>query len=390
MCGCSSCTSSVLNRIAEGHSIRNRINWVKANTSRNENQACELVCGAEYPSICASQCNPNQCNNNGGGGGGGGGGGSCTDTPRWYDIDGSHYNCQWYSQNNRCRKYGNSYENFGKTANEACCACGGGSKGGAPSPSPPPSPPSPTPPTGGLPAKPFNQGLNSIIRGADKLPYLFDNKSRYTDNEIFIAVIGIVNGQSVWADLSNNSIKSMSSTFNTVPGPSGDPTNWKYANVFTKLSDISSSTIGLPKIAACKMFISFKKPLYLRFHAAGGYSQPNLENPTDPNRGIRFETIELTWAPNGLWINTSRVDAYQYPMGLEVYGNNVGGAGQQYKKVGELKSHEDIISLWPARTSSPFQSCYVGNNVYPEGDGIIKQPSKIPGNGGELSTMTDF
>ena len=125
------------------------------------------------------------------------------------------------------------------------------------------------------------------------------------------------------------------------------------------------------------MFISFKKPLFLHFFPNGAYAAPDLNNPSDPNKGIRFETVELTWAENGLWINTSRVDAYQYPMGLEVYGENVGGSGQQYKKVGELKSHNDIISLWPIRTSSRFQPCYV-TAFYPEGDGIIKQPSKIP------------
>ena len=126
------------------------------------------------------------------------------------------------------------------------------------------------------------------------------------------------------------------------------------------------------------MFISFRRPLYIHFHAGNnaGYTQPNLENSSDPNRGIRFETIELTWAPNGLWINTSRVDAYQYPMGLEVYGSGVGG-GNNYKKVGELKDHNAILNLWPSRVSSSFLPCYV-TSFYPEGDGIIKQPSKIP------------
>ena len=45
----------------------------------------------------------------------------------WYDSDGPSYNCAWYSQNSNCATYGNSYENFGKTAGTACCACGGGS-----------------------------------------------------------------------------------------------------------------------------------------------------------------------------------------------------------------------------------------------------------------------
>ena len=54
-----------------------------------------------------------------------------------YDSDGATYNCDWYSQGSNCEVYGDSFENFGKTANEACCACGGGETGtSAPSASP--------------------------------------------------------------------------------------------------------------------------------------------------------------------------------------------------------------------------------------------------------------
>ena len=53
-------------------------------------------------------------------------GSSCSDVRGWYDSDGKIYNCQWYSRNNRCQSYGNGYRNFGATANQACCVCGGG------------------------------------------------------------------------------------------------------------------------------------------------------------------------------------------------------------------------------------------------------------------------
>lgn len=57
---------------------------------------------------------------------GGGGGGRCSNSPRgWYDSDGPSYDCAWYAQGNNCQRYGSGYRNFGRTANEACCACGG-------------------------------------------------------------------------------------------------------------------------------------------------------------------------------------------------------------------------------------------------------------------------
>ena len=62
----------------------------------------------------------------------------CLDEPGWYDTDGPTYNCEWYSDPNRdhCEAYGDGFENFGKTAKEACCHCGGGIRFEYPSASP--------------------------------------------------------------------------------------------------------------------------------------------------------------------------------------------------------------------------------------------------------------
>eukprot|EP00591_Stephanopyxis_turris_P010101 CAMPEP_0195510034 /NCGR_PEP_ID=MMETSP0794_2-20130614/2796_1 /TAXON_ID=515487 /ORGANISM="Stephanopyxis turris, Strain CCMP 815" /LENGTH=888 /DNA_ID=CAMNT_0040637381 /DNA_START=33 /DNA_END=2699 /DNA_ORIENTATION=+ len=51
----------------------------------------------------------------------------CVDDPKgWYDSDGPRYDCAWYSENSNCMSHGDGFENFGATANQACCACGGG------------------------------------------------------------------------------------------------------------------------------------------------------------------------------------------------------------------------------------------------------------------------
>jgi len=51
----------------------------------------------------------------------------CTDNPEgWQDYH--EHNCEWYAVNNHCAKFGNDFaKNDGITANDACCACGGGS-----------------------------------------------------------------------------------------------------------------------------------------------------------------------------------------------------------------------------------------------------------------------
>jgi hypothetical protein len=50
----------------------------------------------------------------------------CSDVPLgWYDGDG--FICDWYAVGTRCDEYGMTFRNFGKTATQACCQCGGGS-----------------------------------------------------------------------------------------------------------------------------------------------------------------------------------------------------------------------------------------------------------------------
>jgi hypothetical protein len=209
------------------------------------------------------------------------------------------------------------------------------------------------------------------VKAQSPIPYTFTNNSAYADANVYIAIIGIVNGNSVWVNPKNGSVNVLSTSNNTVPGPviggnQGPGGNGLYANCFAKLSDIPNKTVTIPPIAGCRIMVSFNSQLYLYFFGGtGGYAAPNLANPTDPNQGIRFETIELAITPTGMWANTSRVDAYQYPMGLEVWGNS-----GFYQKVGEYVPHAQILSAWQATAPAEFAGCYNPTN------GIIQAPSK--------------
>jgi len=54
----------------------------------------------------------------------------CVDKAGWYDSDGVTYNCEWYTQGDNCQKFGHLFPNFGQTANQACCACNSQNNGG--------------------------------------------------------------------------------------------------------------------------------------------------------------------------------------------------------------------------------------------------------------------
>ena len=221
--------------------------------------------------------------------------------------------------------------------------------------------------------------LTTVAWSQPTVPFTIVNRSNpaVSDANIYVALVGEQPaGYHVWMDLKTGQIRPMSVSDNTVQGPTpngnmGPGNNGRYANCFTRLSEIPNKVINVPGIAGTRILISFNQQLYLYFFGASGspkgYAAPDLNNPNDPNQGIRFENIELTNAPNGLWVNTTRVDTYQYPMGLEVWGNN-----NFYGKVGELKTHAQILSQWQSTAPAPF------NALYDAAKGIIHFPSKTP------------
>ena len=236
----------------------------------------------------------------------------------------------------------------------------------------------------------------STLKAQLTLPYTFENNSRYTDDQIYIGLVGKIDPTGdIWMQMTDSKIMEMSANQNTINGPEwSEPTIWKYANIFTKISDIPNKTIQIPQgLFACRIFISFESPMFLHFHETGGYAGANLNSDSDPNDGIRWELVELTWGDAGLWTNTSRVDAYQYPMALEVNGfsdgitddtyeasyNNAINSGEapQLKKVGELLAHNEILSAWDENVSSDYLVSKTIKTHSNDNEPIIEQPSKV-------------
>ncbi|TPG40919.1 beta-1,3-glucanase family protein [Flavobacterium pectinovorum] len=220
--------------------------------------------------------------------------------------------------------------------------------------------------------------LFNFSYGQGPIPFTISNASTFNDNELYVAIVGIDynTGNHVWVDAKTSQVLPMSSSYNTVTGPTiggntGPGQNSKYANCFTKLSDIPNKTFTLPQIAGCRVFIAKGQQLYFYFFGASGapsgYTSPNPLNVTDPNQGILYEIIELTNNQYGFFGNPSRVDSYKYPMGLELFGAN----GYQ-KRVGELKKHADIVAAFKANVPAEFQGCVN------DATGEITAPSKTP------------
>ena len=206
------------------------------------------------------------------------------------------------------------------------------------------------------------------------IPFTINNTSPFADGDLYVAIVGLdPSNNHVWINAANSQVLPMSPGYNTVTGPTvngntGPGQNSKYAACFTKLSNIPNHTFTLPAIAGCRVYISRGQQLYFYFFGANGspsgYTAPNPQNPADPNTGIIYETIELTNNQYGFFGNTTRVDAFNYPMGLELYGQGY------YKKTGELKTAADIVATYKASVPAEFQGT-VNNST-----GVISYPSK--------------
>ena len=215
------------------------------------------------------------------------------------------------------------------------------------------------------------------LQGQGAMPFYIENNSNYDDDELYIAIVGQDLSEArahVWVDLSNGTQKPMNPSYNTINGPViqgnlGPGQDGKYADCFFKLSEIPNNTVQLAPIQGCRMFIAAKEQLYLYFFgstgASVGYAAPSHSNPTDPNKDIRYEIIELTYNEIGFWGNTSRVDSYNYPIALELASKD----GDTIK-TGELMSDSATVANFRASVPTEFQGCYDAKT------GQIFQPTK--------------
>lgn len=227
------------------------------------------------------------------------------------------------------------------------------------------------------------------VHAQTSIPFIIENNSPYPDNELFVAIVGedlTPQANHIWVDAANGNILPMSPSYNTVQGPvidgnTGPGQNGLYADCFTRLSDIPNNTITLPPIQGCRVFIAYGEQLYFYFFGASGapsgYTSPSYTNPTDPNNGILYEIIELTNDEYGFFGNTTRVDSYQYSLGMELFGND-----GYYKKVGEIATPAEITSAFQASVPVEFQGCY------DPATGEITAPAKTePFADGSVGTM---
>jgi hypothetical protein len=180
---------------------------------------------------------------------------------------------------------------------------------------------------------------------------------RWPDDQVYWAIIGREwgTGRFVHVDAAGNLVV-MSTADNgaLVKGGIG------YTNYFQRLSTTRSVTI--PALDSARIMMSVGSPMYIRVVVDGngniGYAGANIENPTDPNIDVTFDFGEMAILPKGnsnqgIFINTTRVDHFGFPLKLRVQG--LGGFDQT---VGEAlaESRDQLFSRFQAETPAEFRS----------------------------------
>ncbi len=261
------------------------------------------------------------------------------------------------------------------------------------------------------------------VENRQPFPFEIKNHTGFPDDQVFVAIVGedltSVPGNHVWVDCKTGEMKMMDRSYNTIKGPvyvwippadegiparndvegnRGPFNDAMYANCFAKLSEIPNKTIMLPLIQGCRVFLSVKSQLYLCFRGSSptpgmysGYTAPAITDYTDPNQGIMWDMIELTYDKYGYFANTSRVDSYNYPMGMESWGQDmqwdatgkliVDADGKailvdSHKQAGENLTHDEIQILWKEWTKAGSGREEFANCLTPK-TGAIHAPGKI-------------
>ena len=213
-------------------------------------------------------------------------------------------------------------------------------------------------------------------------PMQIVNNSPFPDNQVYIAIVSNYAGVVSYYDLNHNTANSvafprLTTALNTLHKTSGD---WGYADVFVTLDQIVNKTIYIDRTMACRMFFSFGSPMYLHVHATGGYAGVDLNNPTDPNADVRWEVVEFSYDQyDVMFVNTTRVDAFQYPMAVDLYGNVAAGANNAHMARGETCTYQEVLEKWQqAYSNTMYSHCVIDNRITKDKLGpIIMQPSKV-------------
>jgi beta-galactosidase len=174
----------------------------------------------------------------------------------------------------------------------------------------------------------------------------------FTDDQVYVAIIGINPATGVFSWVKpDGTIAPMQVSDNDAPNhlTAGGQ---NYSNYFFTLAQ--AKTIQLPQLNSGRIYVGLGSPVFIKVLADAtgniGFAGPNPQNPTDPNINVNFDWYEFTY--NGtLFINTTQVDEFGFPLTEDVYGGN----HTQHLQTGITQRRSDLFTAYANEVSPAFQ-----------------------------------
>ena len=182
-------------------------------------------------------------------------------------------------------------------------------------------------------------------------------RGRWADEQVYWSIIG--------KDWATGQFVHVGANGQLIPMALGDngalmKNGLGYTNYFFRLDQQRSIT--LPPINSARILFSVGSPMYIQVNrdvnGQIGYAGANIENPSDPNIDVTFDFGEFAILPpganpQGIFINTTRVDQFGFPLKLDVTG--LDGFKQT---VGEslTETRDELFAKFFAETPAEFHS----------------------------------
>jgi beta-galactosidase len=176
---------------------------------------------------------------------------------------------------------------------------------------------------------------------------------KYTDDQIFVAVIGRDPKTQVFSWVKpDGTITAAAVEDNDGPGHL-TKNGQNYPNYFFTLAQ--AKLLKLPMMDSGRIFVSVGEPMYIKILKAAdnsiGFAGPNPLNGTDPNIGVYYDWYEFTWNDNAIFINTTQVDQFSIPLSLDVFG----GDKTRHEASGITQTRAQIFAEYNQEVPAEFQ-----------------------------------
>lgn len=172
----------------------------------------------------------------------------------------------------------------------------------------------------------------------------------YADNQVYWGILGINPANGKWSYLdATGTLRPISAALNNASGHLVK-NGVNYANIYSTVSQ--AQWIPVPSLISARIFVSVGSPCYITTYD-NGFAGPNIDNPSDPNRNIYFDFGEFTLDATGYHGNTTRVDAFGFPMQMRLINN----AGNYDRTVGEKESEtrDGLFAAYRNEVPVPFK-----------------------------------